>query len=179
MSRTPVSERHSIKHVGVISDTHGLLRDEAVAALQGSEIIIHAGDIGKREVLERLSTIAPVHAVRGNNDRDEWARGLPLTEVVELAGLHIYLLHDIAELDIDPVAAGMAAVITGHSHKPLAEVRDGVLFLNPGSAGPRRFTLPISVARLTVVDGRLAPEIVELIPRPQAQSPSSSSRSRP
>lgn len=142
-------------------------------------MIIHAGDIGKREVLEGLSKIAPVHAVRGNNDRDAWARGLPLTEVVELAGLHIYLVHDIAELDIDPAAAGMAAVITGHSHKPLAEVRDGVLFLNPGSAGPRRFTLPISVARMTVVTGRLEPEIVELILRPQAQSRSSSSRSRP
>jgi putative phosphoesterase len=148
--------------VGVISDTHGLLRDEAVAALQGSELIIHAGDIGKPEVLERLREIAPVHAVRGNNDRDTWARGLPLTDVVEAGGLYAYLLHDIAGLDIDPAAAGMAAVITGHSHKPRSEVRDGVLFLNPGSAGPRRFKLPISVARLAIVEGRFVPEIVEL-----------------
>jgi putative phosphoesterase len=148
--------------VGVISDTHGLLRDEAVAALQGSELIIHAGDIGKPEVLERLREIAPVHAVRGNNDRDAWARNLPLTEVVEVGGLYAYLLHDIAELDIDPAAAGMAAVITGHSHKPLAQVRDGVLFLNPGSAGPRRFKLPISVAHLEIVDGRFESEIVAL-----------------
>jgi putative phosphoesterase len=148
--------------VGVISDTHGLLRDEAVAALQGSELIIHAGDIGKPEVLERLREIAPVHAVRGNNDRDAWASRLPLTEVVEIGGLHAYLLHDIADLDIDPAAAGMAAVITGHSHKPVAEIRDGVLFLNPGSAGPRRFRLPITVARLEIEDGRVRSEIVDL-----------------
>jgi putative phosphoesterase len=148
--------------VGVISDTHGLLRDEAVAALQGSELIIHAGDIGKPEVLERLREIAPVHAVRGNNDRDAWASRLPLTEVVEVGGVHAYLLHDIADLDIDPAAAGMAAVITGHSHKPVAEVRDGVLFLNPGSAGPRRFRLPITVARLEIEDGRVRSEIVDL-----------------
>ena len=150
--------------MGVISDTHGLLRDEAVAALQGSELIIHAGDIGTPEVLERLRAIAPVHAVRGNNDRAEWARGLPLTEVVDLAGVHVYLLHDIGDLDIDPAAAGMAAVITGHSHKPLAEVRDGVLFLNPGSAGPRRFKLPVTVARLTVEGSQLTSEIVRLLP---------------
>jgi putative phosphoesterase len=162
MSSTPVFNRHSIKQVGVISDTHGLLREEALAALQGSELIIHAGDIGNLEVLERLRRIAPVHAVRGNNDRDGWASTLPLTEVVELGALHVYLLHDIADLDIDPSAAGMAAVITGHSHKPLAEMRDGVLFLNPGSAGPRRFKLPITVARLHLAGDRLTPEIVRL-----------------
>jgi uncharacterized protein len=146
----------------VISDTHGLLRPEAVVALQGSELIIHAGDIGCREVLDELGKIAPVFAVRGNNDREPWARSLPLTDVVEVGDLLIYLLHDIADLDIDPSAAGMSAVVTGHSHKPVAEMRDGVLFLNPGSAGPRRFKLPITVARLTVVDGRLEPEIVPL-----------------
>ena len=149
--------------MGVISDTHGLLRDEALAALQGSQIIIHAGDIGNAEVLERLREIAPVFAVRGNNDRADWASGLPLTDVVDLAGLHVYLLHDIGDLDIDPAAARMAAVITGHSHKPRAEVRDGVLFLNPGSAGPRRFKLPVTVARLTVEGGRLDHEIVHLL----------------
>jgi putative phosphoesterase len=146
----------------VISDTHGLLRPEALAALQGSELIIHAGDIGSPEVIEGLSAIAPVFAVRGNNDRDAWARELPLTEVVEVGDLLVYLLHDIADLDIDPSAAGMSAVITGHSHKPVAENRDGVLFLNPGSAGPRRFRLPITVARLAVVDGALRSEIVHL-----------------
>ena len=153
----------SNKRVGVISDTHGLLRDEAVAALKESELIIHAGDIGKPEVLERLREIAPVHAVRGNNDRDAWARGLPLTEVVDVGGVLIYLLHDIGDLDIDPAAAGMAAVVTGHSHKPLAEVRDGVLFLNPGSAGPRRFRLPITVATLRVGAGALDAQIVEIV----------------
>ena len=149
--------------MGVISDTHGLLRAEALAALQGSELIIHAGDIGTPGVLERLATIAPVHAVRGNNDRADWARDLRLTEVIELGSLYAYLLHDIGDLDIDPAAAGMAAVITGHSHKPLAEVRDGVLFLNPGSAGPRRFKLPVTVARLTVEGGRLDHEIIQLL----------------
>lgn len=146
----------------MISDTHGLLRPAALAALQGSELIIHAGDIGSPEVLEGLGRIAPVSAVRGNNDRDPWAHALPLTEVVDIGDRLVYLLHDIADLDVDPAAAGMAAVITGHSHKPLAEMRDGVLFLNPGSAGPRRFRLPITVARLAVVDGRLETEIVHL-----------------
>jgi putative phosphoesterase len=162
MSSTPVFNRHSIKQVGVISDTHGLVREEALAALQGSELIIHAGDIGNPAVLDRLRAIAPVHAVRGNNDRDAWASALPLTEVVEFGGIYAYLLHDIADLDIDPSAAGMAAVITGHSHKPVAEIRDGVLFLNPGSAGPRRFKLPITVARLHLTGDRLKPEFVQL-----------------
>ena len=133
-----------------------------MAALQGSELVIHAGDIGSRQVLEELGRIAPVFAVRGNNDRDAWARALPLTDVVEIGDRLVYLLHDIADLDIDPAAAGMAAVITGHSHKPVAETRDGVLFLNPGSAGPRRFKLPVTVARLEVVDGRVEAEIVHL-----------------
>ena len=138
------------------------MREEAIAALQGCGLIIHAGDIGTPAVLERLREIAPVHAVRGNNDRNEWARVLPLTEVVELGRRHVYLLHDLSELDIDPAAAGFAAVITGHTHKPLAELRDGVLYLNPGSAGPRRFRLPIAVARLTVSERGLQHEIIEL-----------------
>jgi uncharacterized protein len=162
MSRTPVASGHSIKEVGVISDTHGLVREEALAALHGSQLIIHAGDIGTPAVLERLREIAPVRAVRGNNDRAEWARDLPDTDVVEVGPHHIYLLHDIGELDIDPAAARFAAVITGHSHKPGASVRDGVLYLNPGSAGPRRFRLPIAVARLHVTEHGLEHEIVEL-----------------
>lgn len=153
---------HSSKCVGVISDTHGLLREEAIAALQGSELIIHAGDIGTPAVLERLREIAPVHAVRGNNDRDGWARALPVTDVVEVGALQVYLLHDLNDLDIDPAAAGFAAVITGHTHKPAAYARDGVLYLNPGSAGPRRFTLPIALARLVVSTLGIEHEIVEL-----------------
>jgi putative phosphoesterase len=152
----------SIKRVGVISDTHGLLRKEALDALRGSDLIVHAGDIGGPEVLDRLNEIAPTHAVRGNNDRAEWARAIPLTDVV-VAGPHqFYLLHDVADLDLDPVAAGFSAVITGHSHKPCAELREGVLYLNPGSAGPRRFQLPIAVARLYLTATALEHEIVHL-----------------
>jgi putative phosphoesterase len=162
MVRTSISSRHSIKDVGVISDTHGLVREQALAALAGCELIIHAGDIGTPEVLERLREIAPVRAVRGNNDRGVWARSLPLNDVIEIGAHHVYLLHDIAELGIDPAAASMAAVITGHSHKPAAEVREGVLYLNPGSAGPRRFKLPIAVARLRVSKNGIEHEIVEL-----------------
>lgn len=162
MRAAELSKRHSIKRVGVISDTHGLVREQALAALEGSELIIHAGDIGAPEVLERLRAIAPVRAVRGNNDRDAWARSLPLTDVIEVGEHHIYLLHDISELDVDPSAAGFAAVIAGHSHKPLAERRDGVLYLNPGSAGPRRFRLPIAVARLYVSESGLEHEIIEI-----------------
>jgi len=162
MRAAELSKRHSIKRVGVISDTHGLVREQALAALEGSELIIHAGDIGAPEVLDRLRAIAPVRAVRGNNDREPWARSLPLSDVIEVGEYRIYLLHDISELDVDPSAAGFAAVITGHSHKPLAERRDGVLFLNPGSAGPRRFRLPIAVARLRVSESGLEHEIVEI-----------------
>ncbi|MGZ5149810.1 MAG: metallophosphoesterase family protein [Burkholderiales bacterium] len=158
----PISSRHPIKCIGVISDTHGLMREQAIAALEGADLIVHAGDVGAPEVLERLRTIAPVRAVRGNNDRNEWARSLPLTDVIEAGPRHIYLLHDIAELDIDPAAAGMAAVIAGHSHKPGAQLRDGVLYLNPGSAGPRRFKLPVSIARLRVSENGFEHEIVEL-----------------
>jgi uncharacterized protein len=152
----------SIKRIGVISDTHGLLRDEAVAALRDSQLIIHAGDIGSPDVLTRLGAIAPVHAVRGNNDRDEWARAIPETTAVEVGAFTIYVLHDLAELDIDPRAAQFSAVISGHSHKPRIDQRDNVLYLNPGSAGPRRFNLPIAVALLRVGRNGLEPEIVEL-----------------
>jgi putative phosphoesterase len=148
--------------VGVISDTHGLLRPEAVEALAGSELIVHAGDVGDASVLERLRAVAPTIAVRGNIDTSTWARSLPVTEVVEAGELQLYVLHDLASLDLDPKAAGFAAVISGHTHRPAADVRDGVLFLNPGSAGPRRFTLPVAVARLEVAGARLSHQIIEL-----------------
>ncbi len=148
--------------VGVISDTHGLLRPEAVAALQGSDLILHAGDVGSESILDQLRAIAPTSAVRGNVDTAIWATALPLTDVIPAGGLDLYMLHDRAALDLDPVAAGFAAVIFGHSHRPGAELRNGVLYLNPGSAGPRRFTLPVSVARLTIDGGRLTHEIIEL-----------------
>jgi putative phosphoesterase len=150
----------------VISDTHGLLRPEAVAALHGVERIVHAGDIGSADVLIALERIAPVSAVRGNNDRDAWAAEIPATEVVEVGQVSLYVLHDLHELELDPRAAGFAAVIAGHSHQPRLEERDGVLYLNPGSAGPRRFKLPISLARLTVSGSRVRAELLTLeIPR--------------
>jgi len=148
--------------IGVISDTHGLLRPEATDALHGSHLIIHAGDVGAPGILEALTRIAPVVAVRGNVDTAPWATGLPATEVVEVAGRHLYVLHQIEHLDLDPSAAGFAAVIYGHSHKPSVEVRRGVLYLNPGSAGPRRFTMPITLARLRISVGGLEPELVSL-----------------
>ncbi len=148
--------------IGVISDTHGLLRPAAVKALEGSEMIIHAGDIGTPDVLEALQTIAPVVAVRGNNDKDEWAHVLPETEVVEVGSVALYVLHDVNELDLDPAAAGFRAVISGHSHRPAVARRLGVLFVNPGSAGPRRFKLPVSVARLHIQGDSVAAELIEL-----------------
>ena len=148
--------------VGVISDTHGLLRPEAVDALHGCDLIVHAGDVGAPGILERLAAIAPTTAVRGNVDTQPWAQTLPLTEAVAAGQLHLYLLHDLAALDLDAKAAGFAAVISGHSHKPLADVRDGVLYLNPGSAGPRRFSLPICLARLHVTGTQLRHEFVQL-----------------
>ncbi len=148
--------------IGVISDTHGLLRPEALRALAGSERIVHAGDVGDPAILEELGRIAPVSAIRGNVDRGELARELPATLVVPAGEVDLYVLHDFAELSLDPVAAGFGAIIFGHSHKPSSTVRDGVLYLNPGSAGPRRFSLPVTVARLTVSGGRLQAEIVEL-----------------
>jgi putative phosphoesterase len=152
----------TVLSVGVISDTHGLLRPEAVAALRDSELILHAGDVGNADVLERLRHIAPTIAVRGNVDAGAWASALPMTEVVEIGGLHVYMLHDLSTLDLDPKTAGFAAVISGHTHKPVADIRDGVLYLNPGSAGPRRFSLPIAVARLHVDGAKLSHDIVDL-----------------
>jgi hypothetical protein len=150
--------------VGVISDTHGLLRPQACTALEGSDIIVHAGDVGNPQILEQLRSIAETRAVRGNIDTGAWATLLPMTDVVEVGGVHLYVLHDLAALDLDPKAAGFAAVISGHSHRPVAQMRNGVLYLNPGSAGPRRFTLPIAVARLVIGDRLLSHEIIELVP---------------
>lgn len=151
-----------MNQLGVISDTHGLLRPEAVAALRGCELILHAGDIGKPEVLDALQEIAPVRAIRGNNDNDEWAAELPEREIITVDDVQIYILHDVKALDINPQRAGHDVVISGHSHKPSIAERDGVLFLNPGAAGPRRFKLPVSVARLVIADGQAKAEIIEL-----------------
>lgn len=148
--------------VGVISDTHGLLRPEALAALGTVDHIIHAGDIGSPAVLEGLSRVAPVTAVRGNVDTEEWAGRLPATAVVELGGLILYVIHDVHELDLDPRAAGFAALISRHSHRPAEEWRDCVLYFNPGSAGPRRFRLPLAVGFLTISGKKISSEIVLL-----------------
>jgi putative phosphoesterase len=148
--------------IGVISDTHGLLRDEAGAVLRVSDHIIHAGDVGNPEILDQLRTIAPVTVVRGNIDKGAWAPRLAETKVVELGGASIYVLHDLSQLDLKPEAAGFAAVIYGHSHVPKQEMRGTVLYFNPGSAGPRRFKLPITVGRLVLDAGRLRGEIVEI-----------------
>ena len=148
--------------LGVISDTHGLMRPEAIKALEGVEMIIHAGDIGAPEVLETLHAIAPVVAVRGNNDTEQWAHALSATEVVEVDGVMLYVLHDVKSLDLDPIAAGFHAVISGHSHQPAIARRQGILYLNPGSAGPRRFKLPISVAQLTISGDTVDAQLIDL-----------------
>ena len=148
--------------LGVISDTHGLLRPEAVEALRGSDRILHAGDVGAPKILEALAKIAPVTAVRGNVDTASWARALPVTEVVEAGGVLIYMLHDRGQLDLKPEAAGFRVVVYGHSHQPKIEEKNGALYFNPGSAGPRRFSLPVSVGRLKIKVGKVEAELVEL-----------------
>jgi uncharacterized protein len=148
--------------VGLISDTHGLMRPEALEALAGVAHIVHAGDIGTAEILAQLRAIAPVTAVRGNNDKDTWAKGIAEHEVVEIGGKSIYVLHDLKELDLDPAASGFNVVVTGHSHKPLITRRDDVLYVNPGSAGPRRFKLPICVATLEIASDAIHAEILDL-----------------
>ena len=149
--------------IGLISDTHGLLRPEALRALAGVEHIIHAGDIGGPEVIETLRGIAPVDAVRGNNDKGAWAAKLSLWLALELEGIGVHVLHDVNELDVDPAAAGFRVVVAGHSHKPLVTERDGVLFVNPGSAGPRRFSLPVTLGFLRVKAGKAHAEIKSLL----------------
>ena len=149
--------------IGIISDTHGLLRPEAVERLAGVDHIIHAGDIGRPDVISDLRRIAPVTAVRGNIDRDDWAAGYPQTELVKLGGRFFYVLHNLAELDLDPIAAGIDVVVSGHSHQPKIETVDGVVYVNPGSAGPRRFSLPIALATLDLSGGAIRPCILNLI----------------
>jgi len=148
--------------LGVISDTHGLLRPEAVEALRGAQQVIHAGDVGSPEILKKLATIAPVTAVRGNVDKGAWAQELPQTQVLEAGGISIYLVHDLTQLDVKPEAAGFRVVISGHSHIPRQEVRNGVLYFNPGSAGPRRFKGPVSVGRLSIDGAEVSAELVIL-----------------
>lgn len=148
--------------IGLISDTHGLLRPDAVAFLRDCDHIVHAGDICERAVLDALDAIAPTTAVRGNNDRGTWAASLRESELVEIGGIVLYAIHDIAAIDIDPEAAGVRVVVSGHSHQPSAVERDGVLFVNPGSAGPRRFKLPISIAELVVDDAEMSLRFAEL-----------------
>jgi putative phosphoesterase len=148
--------------IGVISDTHGLVRPEAIDALRGLELILHAGDIGDSTVLEDLKAIAPVVAVRGNNDKGAWAEDIPHWEVVEVGAVFIYMVHDLNEMDMRPTPAEFQVVISGHSHRPLIDERNGVLYLNPGSAGPRRFDLPVSIARMKVVGDSVNAQLVEL-----------------
>ncbi len=155
MSKSP-------KLIGLISDTHGLLRPEAVRALRGSELIVHAGDVGKPEILEALRALAPVVAVRGNVDTAGWGSGLPATAVADAGPVNIYVLHDVKELDLDPAAAGFDVVVSGHSHQLARSERSGVLYINPGSAGPRRFQLPITVARLDLGKTPWTVEFVDL-----------------
>jgi uncharacterized protein len=152
----------AVEMIGLISDTHGLMRPEALDALRGADLIIHAGDVGKPEVLDALKPIAPLHAIKGNNDRGVWAKKLPDAMFLTVGGVKLYLIHDVHELSFEPSKDRVAAVISGHSHKPSIVERDGVLFVNPGSAGPRRFKLPVAVGKLRIADGKLNAEIVEL-----------------
>jgi putative phosphoesterase len=148
--------------IGILSDTHGLLRPEALAFLQGCEHIVHGGDIGPAAILEQLAAIAPLTVVRGNNDRGEWAQAIPVAVTVEIAGVRIHAVHDIADLALDPRAEGIAIVVSGHSHRPSVKLKDGVTYLNPGSAGPRRFSLPISMAEVVVENGQPTVRMLEL-----------------
>jgi uncharacterized protein len=154
--------RAPVIRVGLISDTHSLLRREALDSLAGSDFLIHAGDIGNASILEQLAAIAPVTAVRGNNDGGAWAAAIPETDVLQVGEVVIYVIHDLGQLDIDPAAGGFQVVVSGHSHRPMHEMREGVLYMNPGSAGPRRFSLPISVAHLLVSGTEVRPQLIEL-----------------
>ncbi|WPG36441.1 metallophosphoesterase family protein [Variovorax sp. EBFNA2] len=148
--------------VGLISDTHGLLRPQAVAALQGCDFIVHGGDIGDAGILDTLAAIAPLTVVRGNNDREAWAEAIPETAFLKVGDVYVYAIHDLSQIDIDPAGAGVRVVVSGHSHQPKVEERGGVLYVNPGSAGPRRFKLPIAGAELIVDGDTVSARIVEL-----------------
>jgi len=149
--------------IGLISDTHGLMRPEALAFLEGSDFIVHGGDIGNAGILEALARIAPLTVVRGNNDREAWADRIAETELLTFGDVRLYAIHDLAQIDIDPRAAGVRVVVSGHSHKPKVQERDGVLYVNPGSAGPRRFRLPISAAELRIDGGAVSAHVAELV----------------
>lgn len=151
-----------MRRVGIIADTHGLLRPEAKTFLCGSDLIVHAGDIGGASILAELAAIAPVTGVRGNNDKGAWANAVPEFGILRVDDVLVYVLHDLAELSVDPVAAGYRVVVSGHSHRPSVEERDGVLYVNPGSAGPRRFKLPVAVAELRVVGASVVARLTEL-----------------
>jgi putative phosphoesterase len=154
--------------IGLISDTHGLLRPEVLPALEGCEVVLHAGDVGSREILEALKAVGPVHAVRGNTDRGALGQSLPLTEFVEVGGVTLCMIHILEELDLDPVAAGVDVVVYGHTHRPRVDEREGVLFVNPGSCGPRRFDLPVTISRLSV--GPTGDLSVRLVPLESEQA---------
>ncbi len=148
--------------VGLIADTHGLLRPQARSFLLDSDLIVHAGDIGGRGLLEQLQSIAPVSAVRGNKDTDPWAANMPEAQLIDACGVRVQVIHNLAELSVDPAAAGVQVIVSGHSHRPLLERRDGVLYVNPGSAGPRRFKLPIAIGELLIRGGAVSARIVNL-----------------
>jgi len=148
--------------VALLSDTHGLMRAEARTFAVGCDYIIHGGDIGSAQILDELAAVAPLFAVRGNNDTQEWAAHLPETEMIRIGGAFVYVIHDLSQLDIEPHAAGVQVIVSGHSHKPLVEERDGILYVNPGSCGPRRFKLPISVGELVVAGAQVRARTIEL-----------------
>jgi putative phosphoesterase len=158
----PSDKKKDIRLIGVLSDTHGLLRDQVIENLSDVDLIIHAGDVGGRSIIDELKKISPVFAVRGNMDQDKWSQMLPRQEIVKVGNMLIYVLHSIYDLDLAPEGAGISMVIFGHSHQPALEKRNGVLYLNPGGAGPRRFDYPISVALLRVDGSKITPEILEL-----------------
>ena len=160
--RARITKKSDLHVIGLISDTHGLIRPQAIEALQGVELIIHAGDIGKPEVIDALKDIAPVVAIKGNNDIGAWANLFPETKLVKAGNTRLFVIHNVNELDCDPVARGYQVVVSGHSHKPSVSTRDGVLFVNPGSAGPRRFKLPIAVGKLFIEDNQVNAAIIEL-----------------
>jgi uncharacterized protein len=155
-------KKNAVDVIGLISDTHGLVRPQAIEALQGVDLIIHAGDIGKPEVLDALKAISPLVAIKGNNDIGAWAKPLPDTRLVQAADVKLFVIHNIKELNCDPAVEGYNVVISGHSHKPSIMTRDGVLFVNPGSAGPRRFKLPIAVGKLFIRNRKINTELIEL-----------------
>jgi putative phosphoesterase len=150
--------------IGILSDTHGLLRPEVEQALSGCQHILHAGDVGDEQVLARLGRIAPVVAVRGNMDHGRWSNALPINEMVEIEGIYFYVLHDLYQLDLDPSAAGIHVVVSGHTHRPEIFHKNGVTYLNPGSAGHRRYDYPVSIARVRIINGAATPHIIEIDP---------------